>query len=114
MTFNGIKFDQLVEWAKEDPSKLEAFRRTEVDKIIEQASPETQRRLRGLQFQIDSHCQIHKSPVGRCVQISRMMQESLQELSSAIYGVDPSTHNRAEGALDKRENIIPFPSAVSP
>lgn len=100
MTFKGIDFDQLVDWAQNDPIKLEAFRRTEVDKLIEQASPAAQRRLRGLQFQIDSQCKLHQSPLGRCVQISKMMHDSLYQLGAVINGSNSRDH---KNQMDKNE-----------
>ena len=114
MTFKGIDFDQLVEWANNDPVRLEAFRRREVNKLIEQASPAARRRLRGLQFQIESQCKLHNSPLGRCVQISKMMHDSLHQLGAAINGTktnDDKPHKDTE-ALKSTAKILPFPRGV--
>lgn len=74
-------FDTLLKLAKEQPEELEKLRLEQVDFIINQAPENCQRRLRGLQFQIDSQRKLHcDSPMGACMKISQMMHESFAEL----------------------------------
>lgn len=74
-------FDTLVEMAKNNPEQLEQLRMAEVDRLIDKASTESQRRLRGLQFQIDAKRRLHKdSPMGACMAISEMMHDSFAEM----------------------------------
>ncbi|TQV66131.1 DUF3135 domain-containing protein [Exilibacterium tricleocarpae] len=77
-------FDVLVNLAKRDPEALERLRRKEIESVITNAPPHLQRRLRGLQFQIDSQIQIHASPLGACIKISEMMHESFTHLRCVL------------------------------
>lgn len=79
-------FEKMAELAKSNPEQLEALRKAHVDAIIDSAPAEYQQRLRGLQFEIDCKRQLHKSPVGACMEISRMMYESLNRLNRALNG----------------------------
>lgn len=82
--------DYLMSLAKTNPDALEAFRKSEVEKLIQRAPESLQRRLRGLQFQIDCKRQLHRSSMGACLELSRMMQESIQALNNALQGLHPA------------------------
>jgi len=78
---NFPSFETLLTLAKEQPEELERLRLEEVELIINQAPENSRRRLRGLQFQIDSQRNLHRdSPMGACMKISQMMHESFSEL----------------------------------
>jgi len=85
---NPIFFDvqQLAELAKNSPEELERLRLKEVEDLISRAPEHLRARLRGLQFQIDCKRQLHKNPLGACIEISRMMLDSLQNLNLAVRG----------------------------
>ena len=70
-------FDELMKLAQQDPDKLESLRQSWVEDIIESAPEVFQRRLRGLQFQIDMEREKASNPVSSCVKISQMMHEGL-------------------------------------
>lgn len=80
-------FDQLVEMAQQCPEELEALREALVEEVITSARSDSQRRLRGLQFQIDMARRKAKTPLAACMRISELMYESLAELR--IYLNDP-------------------------
>ena len=111
-------FDELLKLAQENPEKLEAYRQEQVEKLISQAPEGSQRRLRGLQFQIDAQRQIHhESPMGSCMSISKMMQESFTELRTGlnqITGVNDPLRNEVNSITqeDKLQagKILSFPS----
>lgn len=77
-------FDELKRWAEHSPERLEAFRSQEIEAIISSAPEHLQRRLRGLQFQVNCQRQLHKSPMGSCIAISKMMHQSLNRLQEAL------------------------------
>lgn len=79
----GMTFEELV---KLPPAELEALRQREVEAFINQAPERVRRRLRGLQFEIDAKRKLHKSALGSCVAISRMMEASLERLHAALQG----------------------------
>jgi len=90
-------FDTLLKLAKEKPEELEKFRQYQVETIINQAPEGSQRRLRGLQFQIDAQRKLHNdSPMGACLKISQMMHESFAELRVWLNDItganDPLRH----------------------
>lgn len=111
MSNEWLQIDKLIEMAKKDPEKLEELRLNEINRLIESAPENLQRRLRGLQFQIDCKREIHKSSMGCCITISKMMHESVDKLNSALNGFastefsnSPSSDHAAESA-----QIIAFP-----
>ena len=79
-------FDQMRALAQSDPEKLERLRLQEVENIINSAPEKMQRRLRGLQFQIDCKRKANMSSMGACIAISKMMHESLHRLNAVLNG----------------------------
>ncbi|WP_370981473.1 DUF3135 domain-containing protein [Agaribacterium sp. ZY112] len=77
---------ELAKLAQNDPEALEQIRQQHIEELINNAPAEYQRRLRGLQFQVDAKRQTHNNPMGACIEISRMMMESLQGLQQALEG----------------------------
>lgn len=111
-------FDQLIQMAETHPEALEQFRQREVEALIAQAPKEMQRRLRGLQFQVDCQRKLHSSPLGSCISISKMMHSSVARLQTALSGYtqDPNgvndnaeSDNRPSGS---KGQVIPFPAAI--
>lgn len=107
---NPIFFDvpRLMELAKSNPKELERLRQQEIENLINQAPEHMRTRLRGLQFQIDCKRQLHKHPLGACVEISRMMLDSLQNLNLAAQG-ELKSHRLAQKTHESAA-VIPFPA----
>ena len=75
----NIDFDDLSELFKTDPEKFERVRREKIEQMIQSASESSQRRLKGLQFQIDAKREIYKhKPFVSCMEISKMMHSSFE------------------------------------
>lgn len=123
MLSNPLAFDELLALAQ-NPKALEAFREREIQAVIEQAPEYMRHRLEGLQFQIDAQRQLHKdSPLGACIKLSAMMQDSFQHLQqslqemiaeadSALHPLDnptPTTDNSSPPQPESDCKIIPFP-----
>ena len=102
-------FDTLVLLAKEDPEAFEQLREEQVNRVIQQSPDHLRRRLQGLQFQVDAKRQIATTPMQTCVEISRMMHESFEDLrcvlNQHIYG-EPIL----EEASDQTAQILSFKS----
>ena len=98
--------DELVTLAQEDPEQLEELREKWINDVIDGAPEELQRRLRGLQFQIDCKRRLHNNPMGACVEISKMMYESLSELNRTMNGLSSSEQKNIETAT-----VLAFPTA---
>jgi len=78
------EFDALMKMAKEDPEALENLRQTAVEELIQSAPLNQQRRLRGLQFQVDMERQKAKNPMDSCIRISRLMHDSFSKLRDTL------------------------------
>lgn len=74
------EFDLLAKLAKNNPEEFEKLRETLIEDVINSARTSSQRRLRGLQFQIDMARKKAKTPLAACICISGMMHESFAEL----------------------------------
>lgn len=105
MLDNWLEFDDLLKLANDNPEQLENWRKKQVETLISEAPEEYQRRLRGLQFQIDCERQKHSSPMGTCVAISRMMYESMDKLNQALLGEHASSD-------ETQADVVPFPATV--
>lgn len=64
---------------KTDPKEFERVSRLEIENAISHARPESQFRLRGLQFRIDSTLKRYKNPQMRMEKMSQLLFE---------YGID--------------------------
>ncbi|MFL0803149.1 MAG: DUF3135 domain-containing protein [Agarilytica sp.] len=102
-------FDELRRLAEQSPERLEAFRTREIEALIARAPEQLKRRLRGLQFQVNCQRRLHRSPLGSCIAISKMMHESLVKLQAVLNG--SHTQPSYESYDDPRQsNVIPFVS----
>jgi len=84
MSLENPDFDELILMAKSDPEGFELHRKELCEALINDAPEEYQRRLRGIQFQIDMAREKAPSPIASCVKISQMMHESFAKLSGAL------------------------------
>jgi hypothetical protein len=101
--------ETLIELARKDPDALEAFRQQEIDKLIDSAPASIQRRLRGLQFQIDCKRQLHTSPMGACIELSQMMFDAVYKLNDALQGMNQTQHPTS---ARRNAAVLPFTKAV--
>lgn len=103
-------FDELMRLASQEPDKLENLRKIWVDDVITNAPENFQRRLRGLQFQIDMERERASNPVSSCIRISQMMHEGLANLRLAINKTE--SENTVEDNLTSAE-IFSFPLSLA-
>jgi len=87
-------FDTLKELAEKNPDALEALRQKHINSLIENAPPQHQQRLKGLQFQIDAQRKIHSTPLAACIKISQMMHDSFHEMRELLNGMADGTTSR--------------------
>ncbi|GAA6152460.1 DUF3135 domain-containing protein [Pseudoteredinibacter isoporae] len=83
-TSTELSFDELKDLAVNDPAAFEAYRSRQIEATISNAPSHMQRRLRGIQFQVDAQRELHSNPMGSCVKVYEMMQKSLGELSQVL------------------------------
>ncbi|VUD56705.1 hypothetical protein TDB9533_02357 [Thalassocella blandensis] len=108
MSTHWPTFDELLALADNAPDKLEELRRREITRIIDSAPEHLRKRLHGLQFQINCQIELHSTPLGACVAISRMMHDSLAKLNDALNG----SYQHAPAAPHS-DNVVPFHCAGS-
>ena len=77
-------FDELARLAKEEPENFEALRQQLIEAAIGEAPEDKQRRLRGLQFQVDMERRRSRTPMAACLGISKMMHDSLFPLGQTL------------------------------
>lgn len=104
-TFPDPKY--LFELAKRNPEELESIRLREVEQLIKRAPDHLKARLRGLQFQIDCKRKVHSTPLGSCIEISKMMLDSVYVLNEALHGRDTSPLNKRQAGT-----VLEFPEVV--
>lgn len=101
--------DSLMELAKSDPEKLERIRKQEIERLIQSAPESAQRRLRGLQFQIDCKRELHPKGMGACMTITTMMFDSLQKLNEVLHGKEHTSADETK-VNSEQADVISFPA----
>ncbi|MGB0965561.1 MAG: DUF3135 domain-containing protein [Litorivicinus sp.] len=99
------QFDELAELAKHSPQEFEKLRQDTIDHVLVQASEHSERRLKGLQFQIEMERRRAISPMASCIRISQMMHESLAELTALLR--QESQHSYCT-PTPRRADVIPL------
>lgn len=113
-------FDTLKRLAETEPERLDELLHQQVEALLEGASPERQRSLRGLQFRIDCQRRLAKNPMDSCLRISNMMHDSFYNMrcalntlclkqdavSTPIYRETKLENNLERNLENKRENNI--------
>lgn len=110
MAYQLPDFDTLMELAEKDPAAFDQLKAEAVEDTISSASADSQRRLRGLQWQVDVELKKAKTLMEGCVKVSEMMHDSLWELRMVLENhdaglIDESFH---DAELDATADIIPL------
>lgn len=85
--------DELFELAQRNPEALESLRQEAINSLIASAGESNQKRLRGLQFQIDMERRRNKTPMAACMAISRMMHEQLSVMRTLLNDIREDDNN---------------------
>ncbi len=72
-------FDYWMNLAEKDPAAFEQQRQALIQTTIHQAPKTMQKRLNGLQWQIDSEIKLAKNPMDSCLKIYQKMMDSVYE-----------------------------------
>ena len=99
-----LSFDDMAYLAEHAPEELEAFRKRICGEVIASAPESVRPRLEGLQFVVDMERKRSHSNLDACIRISRMMHESLHDLSKALN--DPQGYMEAKRSASAA--IVPF------
>ena len=125
------EFEELMKLAKENPEELERIRKNAIEDLIQNAPEKHQRRLRGIQFQVDMEREKAKNPMDSCIRISRLMHDSFSKLRDTLNeaqqthvaqlksilnqkakrtGSDTAANKPAEQPTAAVANIVQFPT----
>lgn len=114
-------FDELLALAKDDPALFEAKRLEYIEYFFATIPAERQRRLRGLQWQIDQTRQLARTPMASCMNMMNMMWDSLNRLTDQQRAlvkltteklktpVKLATYVKTIPGRTSESKIIPFP-----
>jgi hypothetical protein len=104
-------FDDLVALYKRDVEAFEQLRIRLIEQLILSAPERMQKRLRGLQFQVEMERRKARTPLGACIRLSQMMRESMLELEAVLC--NPAEFLRTR--YDRPEaTVIPFCRTLHP
>jgi hypothetical protein len=79
-----INFDAWMELYKSDPEEFERCRKAVIQSVIKATPKQHQRRLKGLQFQIDMERRRSDSALQSCMRISSMMWDKFDDMRTTL------------------------------
>ena len=105
MEINLPSVDTLIKMAQDDPEGLELLREKLCSQLIDNAPKRYQRRLNGLQFQINMARERSNNNLHSCIKLSEMMLASYQKLQTAINNLkledaQANSHNQAQNCAE--------------
>lgn len=107
-SINEIDFEYWATLASTNPQKFEELRQDKISAIINRTSGQRQKRLLGLQWQIDTVREQHKdSSEAACLAISELMWQTFQQLAELLQSQAESGLSAPIPAM--QANIIDFP-----
>lgn len=74
-----LSVDQMIELAKTDPDKLEAYRQAEISRLMDAASPESRQRLEQTQWKIDAIRRRSKTPLKAALELHGWLMAHIRE-----------------------------------
>ena len=111
MRFTLPNFDEMLNLADNNPEELERLRSAAIEDVIDNAPAHMERRLRGLQFQIDAQRDMSKTPMASCIKISEMMHESFSRLRHSLNTAASQQNSNQfdpDDELSQTANVLPF------
>jgi len=82
-------FDDMIAMAQNDPEAFEAMRNEAIETTILSAPERSQRRLRGLQFQMDADRQLASSEFEAMLRSNKRLMKSYQALRQTMDSWEP-------------------------
>lgn len=77
-TTTSFNFDEWMQLAQENPEAFEEKRLNAIQDVLSTTEGQSQKRLEGLQWQIDQMRTNTENPMAACLNISKMMWENVQ------------------------------------
>jgi len=109
MHTDQFEFDYWQSIAEKDPQGFEQARARVLDSLIESAPEHVQRRLRGLQWQIDQVRARADNPLVACFRISDMMWDSVLGEDGLVAHIEELTGDRPRAPRERTAaSVLPF------
>ena len=115
-TTPDFDFEHWAHLANHDPEGFEQRRVDAINELIMELPEEKRHRMRCLQWQVDSVRRLAKTPMAACIEISRMMWDSVQGengLLEALQGLSKTTRINAPTPFTfqpRSAKILRFPN----
>ncbi len=111
---NDFDFEKWSGLANEDPEAFEQTRERVINQFIADLPEDKQQRMRCLQWRVDSVRRLSKTPMAACIEISKMMWDSIKGEHGLIVAIkDLQSICQFDGeyqAVQQTEaNILNFP-----
>ena len=102
-------FDTLLDMHRSDPESLDRLREKLTAELVEASSPQTRRRLSGLQFRINMELRRSGNATSRFIRLSAMMQDALAELNYCLnYPLTAGREHKSARQRLPKADILPF------
>ncbi len=96
-------FDEWHELSIRSPEEFEIKRQQLCQQIIDDAPAKSQKRLKGLLFQINMQRQKSPNPMDSCIQLSNMMWDSFYDLFDEVKKIS-ATQTKLQKPLSPADN----------
>jgi hypothetical protein len=110
-------FDYWIALSEKNPEAFEASREACIEALILSAPAQQQKRLRGLQWQIDVVRQRAKNPMAACAEISTVMWDQVLGKGGLLESLRKTSSDSVVGEEQHQEQcdatILPFVSSSS-
>ena len=109
-----FNFDYWMKLAQSDSEKFENKRREAIEELIHSMPEQYQRRLRQLQWKIDTIRQVSPNPLASCIRISNMLMDYtygegglLESLNALVQGKPSAKTASAQKSIGKVLEFAP-------
>lgn len=107
-----IDFEAWADLARRDPAAFERLRTELIEDFLQQVPRERQERLRRLQWRIDRTRERASNPLSACIQISRMMWDSVLGDGGLLDALERLRRPCRPPPPIRQARILPFRSSV--
>lgn len=108
-TATSFNFDEWMQLAKENPEKFEENRKSAIEAVISSTDGASQKRLEGLQWQIEQMRTSSDNPMSACMRISKLMWENVQGEDGLVETLNQLTGKTpVKEKVQKRAEVLQF------
>jgi len=106
---NPRHFDALVRLARKNPRAFEGFRKRLIERAIDDLPAERRLNMRRFQWRIEQETRHFSHPMGRCIKLSALMMERLDQLRERIEALNSEADTENKTVSDiSTATILPM------